>query len=128
MAPSFTTEVVRTTTAPASPGEGQQPSIIETVTILANDPIPNIRFNVAKAFEVLATVLQPQEGGTEIVKESVVPGLLKLKEDEDADVRYFAGKALEVSLVFESRVLALLTDWRTGRRSHCRRAASTTEK
>lgn len=98
MAPTFNADVIRQFTAPSAPGESQQPSILETVTILSSDPIPNIRFNVAKAFEVLATVLQEQPGGPAIVKESIVPGLLKLKDDEDADVRYFAGKALEVRI------------------------------
>lgn len=63
---------------------------------LASDPIPNIRFNVAKALEVLTTVLAQQEGGIELVKENIIPSLEKLKDDGDADVRYFAGKALEV--------------------------------
>ena len=30
------------------------------------------------------------------MKESIIPSLEKLKDDSDADVRYFAGKALEV--------------------------------
>ena len=96
MAPAMDVAVISAPTAPASPETTAQPSVLESITILANDPIPNIRFNVAKAFEVLSTILATQSGGTEIIKDSIIPGLLKLKEDQDADVRYFAGKALEV--------------------------------
>ena len=107
MAPALNTDIIRTPTAPSAPQSSQQPSILETISILASDPIPNIRFNVAKALEVLATVHQDRPGGNGIVKESIVPGLLKLKEDEDPDVRYFAGKALEVYSKHTSALLSL---------------------
>lgn len=97
MAPALNAEITQAPTAPASGTSSQQPSLLETVTVLANDPIPNIRFNVAKAFEVLATVLADQPGGNDLVRDTIIPGLMKLKDDDDADVRYFAGKALEVS-------------------------------
>lgn len=96
MAPALSAEVIRAPTAPSTPNGAQQPSIIESVVILASDPIPNIRFNVAKALEVLATVLSEQDGGKEVVQESILPALSKLKNDSDPDVRYFAGKALDV--------------------------------
>ena len=96
VAPALNTEAIRAPTAPSTPEGQQQPSILETIVHLASDPIPNIRFNVAKALEVLATVLAQQGDGVELVKQHVIPSLEKLKDDSDADVRYFAGKALEV--------------------------------
>lgn len=99
MAPALSAEVIRAPTAPSTPNGAQQPSIIESVVQLASDPIPNIRFNVAKALEVLATVLSEQEGGKQVVQENILPALSKLKSDSDPDVRYFAGKAVEVSQV-----------------------------
>lgn len=97
MAPALNADVIRQPTAPTTPKGSPQSSIIDCIVVLASDPIPNIRFNVAKALEVLATVLGEQEGGKEVVKESIIPALVKLKDDSDADVRYFAGKALDVS-------------------------------
>ena len=97
MAPALNAEVIRAPTGPVLSEGAQQPSISETIVHLAEDPIPNIRFNVAKALEVLATVVGTQPGGQEVVKDTLVPAIRKLKDDSDADVRYFAGKALEVS-------------------------------
>lgn len=97
MAPALSAEVIRAPTAPSMPNAAQQPSIIESVVSLASDPIPNIRFNVAKALEVLATVLSEQDGGKEVVTESILPALSKLKNDSDPDVRYFAGKAVDIA-------------------------------
>jgi len=97
MAPALNAEITQAPTAPASGTSSQQPSILETVNVLASDPIPNIRFNVAKALEVLATVLADKPGGNDLVRDTVIPALMKLKDDDDADVRYFAGKALEIA-------------------------------
>lgn len=54
---------------------------------LANDPIPNIRFNVAKCLETLAWVLGNSPEGQETVQRRILPALKKLQEDSDADVR-----------------------------------------
>jgi serine/threonine-protein phosphatase 2A regulatory subunit A len=80
---------------------------------LINDPIPNIRFNVAKSYGVLINVLRqlPAEGtlsgmkpedansgpspkGLELIQKQIVPSLEKLQQDEDVDVRYFAAQAM----------------------------------
>lgn len=70
------------------------------------DPIPNIRFNVAKALEVLATTLAATKEGKGIAHDKIVPAVQQLKNDTDPDVRYFAGKAFEkaqqLSVVGES--------------------------
>ena len=71
-------------------------SVLDTVNQLVSDTVPNIRFNVAKCLEVLATTLHNEAGGKELVQEGILPGLEKLKVDPDADVRFFAIKGLEV--------------------------------
>lgn len=68
--------------------------IIGPLLLLANDPIPNIRFNVAKSLEVLATTFNSSPEGHEFVQQHVVPALEQQKTDQDADVRYFATRAL----------------------------------
>lgn len=70
-------------------------TVLDAALALANDPIPNIRFNVAKCLETLASVLATSPEGQEISQRRVMPALKKLQEDSDADVRYFATKALE---------------------------------
>ena len=87
-------------------------SIIPIMERLVSDPIPNIRFNVAKSYAVLIDTLRrlPNEGtispddepnssptasskGQEIITGHIMPNLEKLQQDEDADVRYFATTA-----------------------------------
>ncbi|KAG8835957.1 hypothetical protein FRC17_010926, partial [Serendipita sp. 399] len=69
--------------------------ILETVLRLAGDPIPNIRFNVAKTIDVIATVIVSSSDGRDVTKNTLIPALQQLQADNDADVRYFSGKALE---------------------------------
>jgi len=69
--------------------------IIPTIANLSDDPIPNIRFNVAKSFEQLIPLMktpQLQKAKEEIVK----PTLMKLYEDTDNDVKFFANRALSI--------------------------------
>jgi serine/threonine-protein phosphatase 2A regulatory subunit A len=68
--------------------------IIAPLLLLANDPIPNIRFNVAKSLEVLATTFNTSKEGHEFIEQQVIPALEQQKNDQDADVRYFATRAL----------------------------------
>ena len=72
-------------------------SVLETVNKLVSDTVPNIRFNVAKCLEVLAETLHNEPGGAQLVADGIIPGLEKLKDDPDADVRFFAIKGLEGS-------------------------------
>ena len=79
---------------------------------LVSDPIPNIRFNVAKSYAVLIDTLRklPAEGtiqqaeesgsnappsskGQDLISSQILPNLEKLQQDDDADVRYFATTA-----------------------------------
>ena len=85
IAPSLNVEIIRS-------------DIIEPLLTLAADPIPNIRFNVAKCLEVLATSYAKSPDGLELVKSKVVPVLEQMKNDSDADVRYFATRALQRGL------------------------------
>ena len=79
---------------------------------LVTDDIPNIRFNVAKSYQILIDVLKrlPAEGtiismekseqtdspssrGQELIQQQILPNLEKLQQDDDVDVRYFATTA-----------------------------------
>jgi len=83
---------------------------------LVNDDIPNIRFNVAKSYKVLIDTLKRlpdsnqtivdlekagrlgelargSKRGTELIRESIMPNLEKLGQDDDVDVRFFATMA-----------------------------------
>lgn len=59
----------------------------ECLKTLTKDKIPNIRFNVAKTLKALADVWPNKR----IVKEA----LESIKNDPDADVRFFAEDALK---------------------------------
>lgn len=78
---------------------------------LVADPIPNIRFNVAKSYAILIDTLRklPAEGtiaqaeqsgnvapsakGQDLITTQIMPNIEKLQQDEDVDVRYFATTA-----------------------------------
>ena len=57
---------------------------------MAIDPVPNIRFNVARALERMAVPC-----GEDVYRLQIRPVLSVLTEDPDRDVRYFAEKSLE---------------------------------
>jgi serine/threonine-protein phosphatase 2A regulatory subunit A len=80
---------------------------------LVADPIPNIRFNVAKSYAVLIDTLRhiPAEGtaaqmevfgssvgpcakAQDLISTHILPNLEKLQHDDDVDVRYFATTAV----------------------------------
>lgn len=52
--------------------------------------MPNIRFNVAKTLEVVATKVDAS-----VIDAAVKPCLVALLQDSDGDVVYFATRALE---------------------------------
>ncbi|KAJ8126620.1 hypothetical protein O1611_g7019 [Lasiodiplodia mahajangana] len=88
-------------------------SILPMLEKLVEDDIPNIRFNVAKTYAELITVLKrlPDEGtiyslekagktdtaaspkSTELIQQRILPNLEKLQKDDDVDVRFFATTA-----------------------------------
>jgi len=69
--------------------------VIGPLLELSKDPIPNIRFNVAKALEVMATTFLDGTEGRNFIRDWVKPTLEHLQSDPDADVRYFASRALQ---------------------------------
>ena len=124
---SNSTNFIKQTLAPALSLPVLARSVLPILHSLVADPIPNIRFNVAKSYAVLidifkrlpdsptVTVIQlEKEGGAsfsgsakgeQLVKEEIMPPLEKLMSDEDVDVRFFAttaGKACEFPLPFFS--------------------------
>ncbi|PWN18624.1 putative ser/thr protein phosphatase 2A regulatory subunit A [Microstroma glucosiphilum] len=103
----MTTIFAITTMAPSLNTSAITDSVLATVLSLVEDPIPNIRFNVARAFEVLASVLSQEPQGRGVISSKIIPALEKLKEDSDADVRFFAGKGLEVALVAQNEAVAM---------------------
>ena len=79
---------------------------------LVSDDIPNIRFNVAKTYQILigtlkrlptegtiismeksGQILPPSPRGQDIIEQQILPNLEKLQQDDDVDVRYFATTA-----------------------------------
>lgn len=82
MAPSLSLDVIRD-------------SVLQTLLTLVSDPIPNIRFNVAKSLEVVAITIGKTPDGKAVAQEKIVPAVTSLTNDPDADVRYFATRALE---------------------------------
>lgn len=90
-------------------------SVLPILAQLVPDPIPNIRFNVAKSYAVLIDIFKrlpdsppnatiasiEKEGGEftgsakgeQLIRDEVMPALEKLMEDEDVDVRFFASTA-----------------------------------
>lgn len=67
-------------------------SMLPLVIRMADDPVPNIRFNVAKTVAVLIPLID-----SNLVQQKVKPILNKLfNEDADRDVKFFAGQALQL--------------------------------
>jgi len=91
----MTTILAISTIAPVLNLNAIEGDILHTVLQLATDPIPNIRFNVAKSLEVLADTISVSADGKEIARTRIVSALEQLKNDPDADVRYFASRAAE---------------------------------
>ena len=84
-----------TTMADALPANTVRDSVLPTVIDLSSDPIPNIRFNVAKSLETMIPLLKQNQAMLELVSSMAKPTLEKLSADKDGDVRFFATRALE---------------------------------
>lgn len=70
--------------------------ILPFVKHLADDAVPNIRFNVAKSYAVIIEVLSSnKEQYDEVINGSILPSLKSLCDDSDVDVRYFSNQSLE---------------------------------
>ncbi|KAI0814953.1 ARM repeat-containing protein [Irpex lacteus] len=98
----MTTVQAITTIAPSLTIDIISGDILDTLLQLGQDPIPNIRFNVAKSLEVLAATFGNTPEGKQLIRQKVLPILEAQKNDQDADVRYFATKALQQVRAVES--------------------------
>ncbi|KAJ7225504.1 armadillo-type protein [Mycena pura] len=94
----MTTVQAITTIAPSLNLDIVDSEIIDPLLVLASDAIPNIRFNVSKSLEVLADTYGTTPTGHEFVRAKIIPCLERQKNDQDADVRYFAARALKKAL------------------------------
>ena len=65
--------------------------MLPLVMRLAQDTVPNIRFNVAKT---LSTLIPLMDGA--VVQSKVKPCLAKLFDDTDRDVKFYASQALQL--------------------------------
>ncbi|KAJ1842798.1 protein phosphatase 2A structural subunit [Coemansia sp. RSA 2703] len=90
----MTTIFAITTIAPSVTAEIVRDLILPSLEGLVNDPIPNIRFNVAKSLEPLTLVLRKSEDTKPLEASIIRPTLARLEEDLDPDVRYFAHRSL----------------------------------
>jgi serine/threonine-protein phosphatase 2A regulatory subunit A len=66
-------------------------TFLPLVIRLAQDPVPNIRFNVAKTIHTLIPLLD-----SAAAQQKVKPTLSKLFDDTDRDVKFFASQALQL--------------------------------
>jgi len=66
-------------------------SMLPLVIRMADDPVPNIRFNVAKTMGILVKHLDATT-----IQTKVKPTLTKLYEDADRDVKFYASQALSL--------------------------------
>lgn len=61
------------------------------------DSVPNIRFNIAKSYLVIAETLvkSKDNGAQKLINNEILPNLQKLQSDDDVDVRFFASKSIQ---------------------------------
>ncbi|CEG78577.1 hypothetical protein RMATCC62417_13160 [Rhizopus microsporus] len=90
----MTTLFALTTMAVSLTPEIIKDNVLPTVVELVNDPIPNVRFNVAKSLEVLAPILKQNPQTAEAVSTKINDILQQLSQDSDVDVKWFAEKAI----------------------------------
>lgn len=71
--------------------------ILPFINHLIADPVPNIRFNVAKAYLIAVEALlkTPSAETAKLIDEEILSNLNVLLNDSDVDVRYYANKSIE---------------------------------
>lgn len=62
---------------------------LPTIKTLGNDPVANVRFNVAKTLQKISPFLD-----STLIDAEVKPILDQLNTDSDVDVKYFASEAI----------------------------------
>jgi len=73
-----------------------QESLLPTLLALSQDPIPNIRFNVAKSLGVIIPILR-EAGMKNIIDGEIAQRLQQLEADSDQEVKYFGHQAMITS-------------------------------
>ena len=75
--------------------------IVPFIHELTNDAVPNIRFNVAKSYQIIAEALltkgadlKPKQK-EELITGQIMSDLERLQQDKDVDVRYFSSRSLQ---------------------------------
>lgn len=71
--------------------------IVPFINDLVHDPVPNIRFNVATSYLVLAErlVKDQNQDYSKLIHGEFLPNLNTLANDSDVDVRYFGSKSIQ---------------------------------
>jgi serine/threonine-protein phosphatase 2A regulatory subunit A len=85
----MTTLFAISTLAPCVPPEVIVEKMLPVCLAMSKDPVPNIRFNVAKTLETIVEFVDPK-----VIQEQIKPCLNALQEDRDTDVKFFATQAL----------------------------------
>jgi serine/threonine-protein phosphatase 2A regulatory subunit A len=67
-------------------------TLLPLALTLASDPVPNVRFNVAKCFEEIAPALSKLD---QSFLDKVKPCLATMCGDADDDVKFYAARALK---------------------------------
>ncbi|CCF57770.1 hypothetical protein KAFR_0D01240 [Kazachstania africana CBS 2517] len=94
----FTLLTALTTLIPVVSIDAVNEQILPFVKHLADDAVPNIRFNVAKSYAIIVEALlsgEDKDTNKALVKDSILPSLEKLCSDNDFDVKYFAGESIK---------------------------------
>ena len=70
--------------------------VLPFVRHLADDAVPNVRFNVAKSYAVIVEALVKDDKQTylSLIQDTILSSLEKMTKDDDIDVRYFAQQSL----------------------------------
>lgn len=66
--------------------------LIPMVVKMASDPVPNVRFNVAKSIKLMHKTCM--NGSPSALEEHLLPCLWRLVADEDPDVKFYATRTL----------------------------------
>lgn len=92
----FTSLMAVKTLVPSLSRDALQDPVLPFLLSFAEDNVPNIRFNVAKALLLLAQTLVAKStpNASALVQSSILPVLEKHVEDVDVDVRFYVGDAL----------------------------------
>lgn len=71
--------------------------ILPFLNLLIADPVPNLRFNVAKSYLVAAETLVKSGSSEDIkaIEAEIIPNVNVLVNDSDVDVRYYGQKSLD---------------------------------